>query len=203
MMDPQEKPRQSTCPVCHASDTVQAVPDVYQAGYIQLPKPPAFGLAKKRRLDVRQIPGVSSLNILSADLAPPPEPVFAGAFFTSRGQAGPGWPLDTPAFIFVAIRYLLTAGAVGGIVWFVLRSPAAGGVVIAALLAWQFIARFRSERRKADQARRDHILWEHENAGWQQLFYCDRDSLVFLPGRSETAPPQSWRQALLPNLEHL
>ncbi len=187
------------CPICGQTDSIQIVPDVYKAGYIELPRPPIFGLAKSRRLDVRQIPGVSQLNILSAVLAPPVEPVFNGVIFSSRGEPGPKYMRDWPAAVFAALRYAATAGLVGYGVGY-LTYPLIGGwlgwVTFIVLLVWLLVRRFQNERRQADAVRRDQAHWEKELDAWQRLVYCAQDDVVFLPGSSKTARPQDWRSLL-------
>ena len=38
--------------------------------------------------------------------------------------------------------------------------------------------------------KKEFIMWEKAMARWNSMYYCYRDNVVFIPGESETVPPE-------------
>ena len=167
-----------TCPVCGLSDQVEKVSTIYMSG-----------LADKRSPEIKQAAKIPSkkLRPLSRLLAPP-----------SSGKSVPVRAVhpDTVLIVFSCVLPFFLYG--------ILRQQPAMIIpvllVLAALYGLYFFTRktiiARFERQQNSQLESQARI-ERGIETWMELYYCDRDEGVFLPGKDELVAPDQMMGYLL------
>jgi hypothetical protein len=170
--------RAFTCPACGLSDQVEKVSTVYMSA-----------IADKRAPEIRQASQIPAqkLRSLSRILAPP-----------SAGKSSATRPVH-PDIVVIVFSCVLPIFLFG-----ILKQQPVTLIPILFVLACLYglyfykrqaiIAKFerQQESRQQEQARVERGI-----KTWMQLYYCDRDQGVFLPGKGELVPLEQLHSYLL------
>lgn len=172
------------CPLCHSIDTVTKVSSIVNAGSAT-----SVGYHAAGRFSGTSV--TRSTTALARQLAPPSLPRFRVA---AEGYNGCAVPLLMLAgFCFVAMGWLLGLPTAGGpptnsnllslpLILFGL------GWIFYPIIGFTVVALIRHQKRPR---------WEQARATWEQLYYCARNDVVFLPGVPRQCVPPSRLSTLL------
>ena len=178
----------NACPECHRNDRAEKVSAIVNRDTVQISGSSQStstyvdrnGYTRRETSD-NPFSGVQQSN-LAARLSPPAKPEAKGA----------------------CLRYLLYLPVLWiGIICFAglvlpgnsdlpLKTLAGVGLVVSILLLVWITLSIRNVNRKAKEKQAQEMArWNKAVARWEQLYYCHRDDVLFVPGQSETIPVQS------------
>lgn len=183
----EERVPRNACPECHKNDKVEKVSAIVNRDTVQISGSSQStstyvdrnGYTRHETSD-NPFSGVQQSN-LAARLSPPAKPEAKGA----------------------CLRYLLYLPVLllGGACFAMLTvaGPSQSGktmagvgmLVVILLLVWITLSIRNINRKAKEKQAQEMVRWNKAVARWEQLYYCHRDDVLFVPGQSETIPVQS------------
>lgn len=172
------------CPVCHNIDAVTKVSSIVDSGSAT-----SVGYHTAGRFSGTSV--TTSTTALARTLAPPSLPRFRVA---AEGYNGCAIPLlMLLGLCFVVMGWLLGLPTTGGPPtnsnFLSLPLILVGlGFILYPIIGFIVVTLIRYEKRPR---------WEQARATWEQLYYCARNDVVFLPGTPQHCVPASRISTLL------
>ena len=177
----------NACPECHRNDRAEKVSAIVNRDTVQISGSSQStstyvdrnGYTRHETSD-NPFSGVQQSN-LAARLSPPAKPEARGA----------------------CLRYLLYLPVLllGGACFAMLTvaGPSQSGktmagvgmLVVILLLVWITLSIRNVNRKAKEKQAQEMFRWNKAVSRWEQLYYCHRDDVLFVPGQSETIPVQS------------